>query len=303
MDSKVLYPIAVVIAALSGGYYYYSGKGQKLDVDASRNMTYSAEKLQITQTDEQGQLYIRAQVNALEQDMQKKTSRLEVVNAQMYKDGEVDATFQAQLAQGYDDNQKVVLSNQVIARKLMPQGEMTFTTPTLTVYPKTKTLQTDQAIQVESPQAVFVSQGLQADLNSGQYVVQRKNGFVMPKGGEDGITRNIGCQHHAAHAGHGQRLCGIYAVQRAVGHGRENGRCIQRAAQLGQVIQVGCSTQHLRMCALMRMGLAHHTGGSDWDNGRAHACTSTEISSKVTPDLPWLSSQKRCIKLASTCLR
>lgn len=181
MDSKVLYPIAVVIAALSGGYYYYSGKGQKLDVDASRNMTYSAKKLQITQTDEQGQLYIRAQVDALEQDMQKKTSTLEVVNAQMYKAGQVDATFQAQLAQGYDDNQKVVLSDQVIARKIMPQGEMTFKTPMLTVFPKTRTLETDQTILVESPQARFESQGLQADLNSGQYEFFNIRGKYEPK--------------------------------------------------------------------------------------------------------------------------
>jgi lipopolysaccharide export system protein LptC len=169
MDSKVLYPMALVIAALSGGYYYYSGKGQKLDVDASRNMTYSAEQLHITQTDEQGQLYVRAKVNALEQDMQKKTSKLDVVNAQMFKDGKVDATFQAQLAQGYDDNQKIVLSHQVVAKKIMSQGEMTFTTPLLTVYPKTRTLETDQHITIESPQARFESQGLQADLNTGQY--------------------------------------------------------------------------------------------------------------------------------------
>jgi lipopolysaccharide export system protein LptC len=169
MDSKVLYPIAVLIAALSGGYYYYSGKGQKLDVDASRNMTYSAKQIQLTQTDETGQLHVRAQVDSLEQDMQKKTSNLQSLKAQMYKNGQVDATFQSAQAHGYDDNAKVILSDDVIARKLMQQGEMQFSTQVLTVYPRQRLIETDQAVSIESPQARFDSQGLKADLNSGQY--------------------------------------------------------------------------------------------------------------------------------------
>lgn len=51
MDTKVLYITAVAIAAISSGYYYYSGKGQKLEVDGAQSMTYSAEQIQLTQTD------------------------------------------------------------------------------------------------------------------------------------------------------------------------------------------------------------------------------------------------------------
>ena len=81
MDTKVLYITAVAIAAISSGYYYYSGKGQKLELDGAQSMTYSAEQIQLTQTDEQGHLYVRAKVDRLEQDMQKKTSKLENLNA------------------------------------------------------------------------------------------------------------------------------------------------------------------------------------------------------------------------------
>lgn len=56
-------------------------------------MTYSAEQIHLTQTDEQGNLYVRAQIDRLEQDMQQKTSKLENLNASMYKAGAVDATF------------------------------------------------------------------------------------------------------------------------------------------------------------------------------------------------------------------
>jgi lipopolysaccharide export system protein LptC len=64
-------------------------------------------------------LYIRAEVRQLEQDMQQKTSKLDQLNAVMYKLGKVDATFFAKQAHGYDDNQKVVLSGDVVATKLL----------------------------------------------------------------------------------------------------------------------------------------------------------------------------------------
>ena len=134
-------------------------------------------------------------------------------------------------------------------------------------------------------------------------LVQRKNGFVMPKGGEYGVTRNVGRQHHAAHAGHVQRCAGVHTMQRAVRDGGKNGRCIQRALQLGQIVQIGRCAHDLCNGTFVDIGLAHHTGGRYGGNGRAHARTSKEISSKVTPVLPWLSSQKRCIRLPSTCLR
>lgn len=118
MDTKVLYVTAIAIAAVSGGYYYYSGKGKKLETDAARSMTYSAEQIHLTQTDEQGNLYVRAQIDRLEQDMQQKTSKLENLNASIYKAGAVDATFFAKQAQGFNDNEKVVLSDQVLATKL-----------------------------------------------------------------------------------------------------------------------------------------------------------------------------------------
>lgn len=84
MDTKVLYVTAVVIAAISGGYYYYSGKGKKLDANSAKSMTYTAEGIQLVQTDEKGNLYVRAQVDRLEQDLQRKTSTLSNLNASMF---------------------------------------------------------------------------------------------------------------------------------------------------------------------------------------------------------------------------
>ncbi|KAB0627286.1 LPS export ABC transporter periplasmic protein LptC [Acinetobacter gandensis] len=169
MDTKVLYVTAVVIAAISGGYYYFGGKGNKLQADSSKSMTYSAENIVITQTDELGKLHIRAQVDRLEQDLQKQTSHLVNLKASAYKDGAVDATFFAKQANGTDDNKKVVLSEQVVATKLMNQGQMEFHTDELTAFPDTRELETNKPVTVISPQAEFTSQGLKANLNDGQY--------------------------------------------------------------------------------------------------------------------------------------
>ena len=169
MDTKFLYLIAIAVAAVSGGYYYYSGKGEKLDADASRNLSLTAKDIQLTQTNEEGQLYVRAHVDQLEQNMQTKQSNLTNLTAQMYKDGQVDAKFYAKQAFGIDDNTKVVLKEQVVATRLTAQGEMQFKTTELTGYPKTRELETDQQVEVVSPQANFISQGLKANLHEGQY--------------------------------------------------------------------------------------------------------------------------------------
>ncbi|MCW8037989.1 MULTISPECIES: LPS export ABC transporter periplasmic protein LptC [Acinetobacter] len=169
MDTKVLYVTAIAIAAVSGGYYYYSGKGNKLQADSARSMKYSAENINLTQTDEQGKLYIRAQVDRLEQDLQQKTSQLDNLRASTYKDGRVDATFFAKVANGYNDNEKVVLRHKVEATKLLEDGKMVFLTDELTAFPKTRELETDKQVTVQTPQAEFVSNGLKANLNDGQY--------------------------------------------------------------------------------------------------------------------------------------
>lgn len=180
LDTRLLYASAVVIATIAGGYYYYSGKAKKLDVESAKNMTYTAKDVYLTQTDERGQLYVRAQVKQLEQDMQKKTSRLNDVNAEMYKQGQVDATFSAKQANGFDDNNKIVLTGNVIASKYSEQGALQFFTEELTGYPKSRKIETEHPVEIESPQGQFTSQGLKADLNEGQYEFFHIRGKYVP---------------------------------------------------------------------------------------------------------------------------
>ncbi|APX62570.1 LPS export ABC transporter periplasmic protein LptC [Acinetobacter schindleri] len=169
MDTKVLYVTAIILAAISGGYYYFSGSSQKLQVDNASSMTSTADNINLTQTNEKGELTVRAEADRLEQNLQNKTSKLENMNASMYKQGQVESTYYAKLVNGYDDNSKVVLSQGVVATKILQDGQLEFKTETLTGFPKTQEIETDKTVEVTTPQAEFISQGLKANLNDGQY--------------------------------------------------------------------------------------------------------------------------------------
>ena len=176
IDTKNLYIIALVV----GSFSYYSGKSNKLEVDSARNMTYSAEKINLIQTNEQGQVSVKAQVDRLMQDDLKHTSQFDNLNAQTYENDKVDGTFYAKVAYGYDDNQRIVLSDQVIATRFLPSGKMILTTTELTGFPKTKEIETDKQVMIDSPQSKLISQGLKANLNSGQYELFSVRGTYEP---------------------------------------------------------------------------------------------------------------------------
>ena len=181
MDTKNLYITALVIGSLSAGYYYYSGKSKKLETESARNMTYTAEKINLTQTNEKGQVYIQAQADRLEQDETNGTSKLDNLQAQTYQDGKLDGTFYSKVANGYDDNQRVVLSGEVVATRFLPSGKMTITTTELTGFPETKDIETDKQVVINSPQSKMISQGLKANLENGQYEFFSVRGTYEPK--------------------------------------------------------------------------------------------------------------------------
>lgn len=181
MDTRLLYVFAVVIALVSGGYYYYSGKNQKLDVDTARNMTYSADGVHLLQTDEQGIVSVRAQVDHLEQNLQDKSSKLVNLNVSTYRNDQLDANFLADEGRGFDDNKKVVLSGNVRATKQSASGPLKLFTDELTGYPELGTLETKHQVRVESSSAIFVSQGLTADLKQGQFDFSNIRGTYAPQ--------------------------------------------------------------------------------------------------------------------------
>lgn len=180
METRNIYIVALVIATVSSGYYYFSGKGKKLDRDGSSQMSFSANDVKLTQSDTEGMVSVRASVNQAQQNQQTAMTEIQELKATTYIAGKEDTIYTAPKARAYNSNEKVVLQDQVVAHKATPQGDMIFHTTELTGYPDKKTIQTDRTIQVDSPQGHFTSQGLKADLNSGQYEFFNIRGKYAP---------------------------------------------------------------------------------------------------------------------------
>lgn len=180
-EYKSLYIIAIVVAVLSGTYYYFSGKSAKLKVDKQSNLMYAAQGVQVFKSDEQGQLALQATIDELQQDLKTEQSTMTNLAAKSFKDGVEDAQFFAKTVKGYDNNQKVILSDGVMMTKITPNGEMQLTTDELTAYPKQKRVKTNHQVLVQSSQANFTSQGLSADLNTGLYEFSTIRGQYVPE--------------------------------------------------------------------------------------------------------------------------
>ena len=181
MDTKVMYFTAVVIASVAGAYYYYSGSGQKLETLDARNVSFTAKQIKLTQTEDNGELELTADVDELTQWMQTKEAKLTHLNVQMYDQGKVNSTFWAKQAHGYDDNARVVLSGEVVAKRWSDSGVIQFETEKLTGFPKRNYVETDVPVNVTTPQANFVSDGLKADLVDGQYEFFNIRGNYAPR--------------------------------------------------------------------------------------------------------------------------
>lgn len=181
MEHKLLYIVAIVVAILSGSYYYFAGKSAKLNIKQQSNLMYSAQNIQVMKSDEHGQLQLRAVIDDLQQDLKTEQSQMKHITATVFKDGVEDARFFARTVKGDDNNQKIILSDGVMVTKTSPQGDMELSTNQLTFYPKQKRIETDHQVLVQSNHAMFTSQGLSADLNTGLYEFSTIRGQYAPE--------------------------------------------------------------------------------------------------------------------------
>lgn len=168
-EHKTLYVTALILLFISGGYYYFSGSKVMLDGEKRNQMSYAAQGVKVIKADEQGQLQLQASIDEAHYDLKSQRSVMKNLQATVFENKKISATFFAPQVDGENDNQKVVLSQNVIARKYTENDVLHVETPSLTLYPKQKTLETNHQVTVQSAQAQFTSQGLKADLNTGEY--------------------------------------------------------------------------------------------------------------------------------------
>ena len=182
MDTRLLYLIALCIAVVSGLFYFYSGKAARLQQERFQDFSFIASNVNVLKTDETGALNMKTEAQHLQQWASTSRSQLNTLSSVWYQDGQAYATFKADKGFGYDNNSKIVLSGNIVAQRL-PSGDqplMTFSTTQLTGYPKEHRIETSQPVLIQSPQGRLSSQGLKADLNTGQYNLFHLRGQYTP---------------------------------------------------------------------------------------------------------------------------
>ena len=110
MDTKLLYSIAFVFSIIVGAFYYYSGQSEKLVLPNNQDLTSTAEHIQITQTDEDGQLYAKTNIEHMTQWMTNERVELKIIQGNLYDNGQIHAAFNANTATSDNGYQTVQLS-------------------------------------------------------------------------------------------------------------------------------------------------------------------------------------------------
>ena len=171
MDTKLVYIISQALSAVATGFYYYSGKSKDLDIQSNADFFSHAEKLQITQTNENGQLYAKATIDKALQWANSENAELNLVKGMLYQDGLPNASFVADQMLIQNNYQNIDLLGNIVLEKTDPQGNPTisFKTDKLQGDTKTNQIKTDRLVLITNPQAQFTSQGLNANISTGQY--------------------------------------------------------------------------------------------------------------------------------------
>ncbi|MCH4247355.1 MAG: LPS export ABC transporter periplasmic protein LptC [Acinetobacter populi] len=182
MDTRLLYTIALVIVTVVGGFYYYSGKSKKLETAGSQNLNSTADNIQVVQTNEHGQLYAKASAKHMTQWMQTGRAEIEQIQGMLYEAGLPSATFHADKSIATNDYANIEMLGNVTISRLAADNNpsVTFKTDRLLGLTKNNTIETDRPVQVTSPQAQFTSQGLKANLSTGQYELFALRGKYAP---------------------------------------------------------------------------------------------------------------------------
>lgn len=182
MDTRLLYTIALVIATVVGSFYYFSGKSKKLETAGNQNLNSTAENIQVIQTSENGQLYAKATAKHLTQWMQDNRAEIEQIQGILYENGRQNATFHADQLIARNDYQDIELTGNVEVSQFDPnqQQALQFKTQSLKGDLKTHKIRSTDTVYITHPQGQFTSQGLEADLNTGQYDFFKIRGIYAP---------------------------------------------------------------------------------------------------------------------------
>ena len=183
MDTRLLYTISLGIATVVGGFYYFSGKSEKLSGGSGQSLISTATQIQVTQTNHLGQLHAKATIDHVKQWMREEKAEAEKIQGTLFEDNKPTYTFNADQGLASPRYEHIKLLGNITVSQLAPhnqQPELTFKTDELNGDTKQHQVETDSPVNVSSAYANFTSQGMKADLTTGQYEFFKIRGTYAP---------------------------------------------------------------------------------------------------------------------------
>lgn len=181
MRTRLLYLLALGFISVATISYLFNREQTQQAIATYSDVDYSARTIVGLQTDERG--FIQNQLHADELRHYPQGDRIELdrIASVWYKQGKPQTKLNADQALSLQSNDKVILKGHVHVQQLATATnvETNLYTTELNGYPKTKKVDTDHLVTVQSSQSKLVSQGIRADLNSGQYELFKLRGTYL----------------------------------------------------------------------------------------------------------------------------
>jgi len=181
MSTRLLYLFALIFMGIAVLFYSMNRDKTVKPVAVHSDIDYIATNISARQTDDQGLIESEAQAQTLRHYPKNDQLILDHITSTWFKQGQPNALLNADQGTGFDNNQKVILSGNVHVQELAmtKHAPVDLYTTSITGYPPTKKLETDQLVTIKSGSSSLVSQGANADLNSGQYEFFKPRGIYV----------------------------------------------------------------------------------------------------------------------------
>ena len=183
MSTRQLYLIALIFIGIAGLFYALNREKTKQSVVTHSDIDFSATTIVATQTDDLGFVQNTLNADTLRHYTQDDRMELDRITSFLYKQGVPQTSLVADHAVSLKNNDKVILTGNVHMQQLASSknAATNLYTTILNGYPKTKKIDTDQLVTIKSAQSNIVSQGVRADLKTGQYEFSKPKGiYVAP---------------------------------------------------------------------------------------------------------------------------
>jgi lipopolysaccharide export system protein LptC len=181
MSTRQMYLLAFIFMGVAALFYYLNQPKSQPQVATHSDVDYSASQISAMQTDDFGLIQNALTATALRHYPVGDRMELDQIFSTWYKNGLPQTTLNADKGTSLQNNDKVTLTGNVHVQQLATadRAPTNLYTTEMNGYPKTKKVDTDQVVTIKSAQSNLVSQGIRADLNSGQYEFFKPRGIYV----------------------------------------------------------------------------------------------------------------------------